>query len=289
MDRDNDELGLHLKFKAFDAVLNVYQFGSHSSYTMQSLVLGIGSATDIVYDLFNQHNLAPSLVDEYIVSAFKRTTPFDTASVEQVQLMVTSMLSYVVAFQISLSSFQNSVAECEAGNMDNAIQFWEIGADAFLGSQEQSDKSIGSVEGGYLIFSMATDNCDEFLTCNTNPETQIKSAESNKAMLVGLVNGKDAMTGSPVNCKQQEANYRRGWMLYAVTQSVSEIFGLVEGEAVVNTQLMKFFNDAKKITKRCSSSTDSLGRRHRRRQGDLDDNVSAVFACFCWVMRIRAW
>ena len=57
--------------------------------------------------------------------------------------------------------------------------------------------------------------------------------------------------------EQKEGKFGQGWMLYSVAQSAAQFFGLQEGEALVNTELMQLFNDAQNIGRNCSQSGDA--------------------------------
>jgi hypothetical protein len=52
--------------------------------------------------------------------------------------------------------------------------------------------------------------------------------------------------------KQAEGNFDNGWMMYAIGQSAAQFFGMEEGEAPINAQLMKQFNQAQALAKTCS-------------------------------------
>jgi hypothetical protein len=54
--------------------------------------------------------------------------------------------------------------------------------------------------------------------------------------------------------EQAEGKYDHGWMLYSIGQSSAKYFGLPEGEAPVNTQLMTLFNEAQGLAKSCAFS-----------------------------------
>lgn len=54
--------------------------------------------------------------------------------------------------------------------------------------------------------------------------------------------------------EQAEGGYDSGWMMYALAQKASQLYGVAEGEAQVNTRLMDLFNEAQSEAKSCSSN-----------------------------------
>jgi hypothetical protein len=61
--------------------------------------------------------------------------------------------------------------------------------------------------------------------------------------------------------EQAEGKFDNGWMMYSVGQSASKFFGMEEGEAPINTQLMMQFNEAQALAKTCGGNSEYIDLR----------------------------
>jgi hypothetical protein len=58
--------------------------------------------------------------------------------------------------------------------------------------------------------------------------------------------------------EQAEGAFDSGWMMYAQAQKAAQLYGLVEGEAKVNSMLMDLFNEAQTEALSCRNNTDNF-------------------------------
>jgi hypothetical protein len=61
--------------------------------------------------------------------------------------------------------------------------------------------------------------------------------------------------------EQADGKFDNGWMMYSVGQSAANFFGMEEGEAPINTQLMTQFTEAQSLAKTCGGSSNYLDLR----------------------------
>jgi hypothetical protein len=58
--------------------------------------------------------------------------------------------------------------------------------------------------------------------------------------------------------EQAEGAFDSGWMMYAQAQKAAQLYGLVEGEAKVNSRLMDLFNEAQTEAHSCRNNTENF-------------------------------
>jgi hypothetical protein len=71
----------------------------------------------------------------------------------------------------------------------------------------------------------------------------------------------DSAVGLWIGQQQGEGKYNSGWSMYSIAQEANEFYGLPEGEAVVNTNLMNV--NAQNVAQSCSSDLTSAGKTIR--------------------------
>ncbi len=72
----------------------------------------------------------------------------------------------------------------------------------------------------------------------------------------------DAAVALWIGKEQKEAKFDQGWMLYSVAQSAAQFYGLEEGEAAINTELMNLFNEVQASGKTCLQSEKAAMEMH---------------------------
>lgn len=185
LDRDIKMIDIFLRFAVYGVADDWYRYGWNSNYALKDLatnqvIPSLPSATSLSYiDIFQDYYGDSNFADTLITSILEQVPPYNSATNDQIRMMVVGVLQHVIVFMTSASSLQYAIEMCSV-DTSTALQYWDTGALLYVGSMEAPTNG-GSLFGGEFLYSDARELCSEFNTC-------VVEADANGGLAVAAAN-----------------------------------------------------------------------------------------------------
>ena len=182
IDLDLEEILTDLTANDFAAAMTVYESGTNSDQTLQSI--SQPGATSMVSDTWwpiykvywaDQINYADEFVQKYGGAG----APYQDAT--RVEL-VKKGIAYQGVWMYAVHKFETAIADCLKGttaDVNSAKLNWDTGMAYYVGSQE--GKTTGASTGN-LLYNLAQKRCEEFGTCATTTDSSTIAAANKEAI-----------------------------------------------------------------------------------------------------------
>ncbi len=182
IDLDLEEILTDLTANDFAAAMTVYESGTNSDQTLQSI--SQPGATSMVSDTWwpiykvywaDQINYADEFVQKYGGAG----APYQDAT--RVEL-VKKGIAYQGVWMYAVHKFETAIADCLKGttaDVNSAKLNWDKGMAYYVGSQE--GKTTGASTGN-LLYNLAQKRCEEFGTCATTTDSSTIAAANKEAI-----------------------------------------------------------------------------------------------------------
>ena len=182
IDLDLEEILTDLDANDFAAAMGVYESGTNSDQTLQSI--SQPGATSMVSDTWwpiykvywaDQINYADEFVQKYggAGAAYQ-----DATRVE----LVKKGIAYQGVWMYAVHKFETAIADCLKGttaDVNSAKLNWDKGMAYYVGSKEE--KTTGASTGN-LLYNLAQKRCEEFGTCATTTDSSTIAAANKEAI-----------------------------------------------------------------------------------------------------------
>ena len=182
IDLDLEEIVTDLTANDFAAAMGVYESGTNSDQTLQSI--SQPGATSMVSDTWwpiykvywaDQINYADEFVQKYggAGAAYQ-----DATRVE----LVKKGIAYQGVWMYAVHKFETAIADCLKGttaDVNSAKLNWDKGMAYYVGSKEE--KTTGASTGN-LLYNLAQKRCEEFGTCATTTDSSTIAAANKEAI-----------------------------------------------------------------------------------------------------------
>ena len=182
IDLDLEEILTDLTANDFAAAMGVYESGTNSDQTLQSI--SQPGATSMVSDTWwpiykvywaDQINYADEFVQKYGGAG----APYQDAT--RVEL-VKKGIAYQGVWMYAVHKFETAIADCLKGttaDVNSAKLNWDKGMAYYVGSKEE--KTTGASTGN-LLYNLAQKRCEEFGTCATTTDSSTIAAANKEAI-----------------------------------------------------------------------------------------------------------
>lgn len=190
IDRDIRQMSIFMAYGDFSSAYDWYRFGWNSNIKLRDF--GLNTANDAVNLYLEWYEDERYYPDNLLINAFKQNPPFQMASNKQRESLIKGTINGILMYWAVTDSLEKAGRNCEAGNIDAAIEYWDTAAAYFVGSSEGQGE-MGQ-DGGQLLYGLAKELCSAFGTC----EPDVGSVE-NVAVMSSLKTGQSMLQGS-ANC-----------------------------------------------------------------------------------------
>ena len=191
IDRDILQIDIFMKFQALGNALDWYEHGWSSPYSLQELARNQVLPSTSQYALFSDYYGSDTFAHNLLIDIMKELPPFnsfDEGSTTQLRELATGVLKYVVMYFSATSALQSSVSECNSGNTQTSLEYWDTAVAFYVGSME-GEASAGSPLGGELLFSTASELCEDFDNCSSTASKP--KAKINDDIVQAFIDGAD--------------------------------------------------------------------------------------------------
>ena len=199
IDLDLEEIVTDLTANDFAAAMGVYESGTNSDQTLQSI--SQPGATSMVSDTWwpiykvywaDQINYADEFVQKYGGAG----APYQDAT--RVEL-VKKGIAYQGVWMYAVHKFETAIADCLKGttaDVNSAKLNWDKGMAYYVGSKEE--KTTGASTGN-LLYNLAQKRCEEFGTCATTTDSST-IATANKEAIAKATEGMAYFVHTQLSC-----------------------------------------------------------------------------------------
>ena len=199
IDLDLEEILTDLTANDFAAAMGVYESGTNSDQTLQSI--SQPGATSMVSDTWwpiykvywaDQINYADEFVQKYGGAG----APYQDAT--RVEL-VKKGIAYQGVWMYAVHKFETAIADCLKGttaDVNSAKLNWDKGMAYYVGSKEE--KTTGASTGN-LLYNLAQKRCEEFGTCATTTDSST-IATANKEAIAKATEGMAYFVHTQLSC-----------------------------------------------------------------------------------------
>ena len=193
IDLDLEEILTDLTANDFAAAMTVYESGTNSDQTLQSI--SQPGATSMVSDTWwpiykvywaDQINYADEFVQKYGGAG----APYQDAT--RVEL-VKKGIAYQGVWMYAVHKFETAIADCLKGttaDVNSAKLNWDKGMAYYVGSQEGTTTGAST---GNLLYNLAQKRCADFGTCATGTDSSTLADANNRVMNEHAVLGRDLL------------------------------------------------------------------------------------------------
>ena len=199
IDLDLEEILTDLTANDFAAAMGVYESGTNSDQTLQSI--SQPGATSMVSDTWwpiykvywaDQINYADEFVQKYGGAG----APYQDAT--RVEL-VKKGIAYQGVWMYAVHKFETAIADCLKGttaDVNSAKLNWDKGMAYYVGSQEGTTTGAST---GNLLYNLAQKRCEEFGTCATTTDSST-IATANKEAIAKATEGMAYFVHTQLSC-----------------------------------------------------------------------------------------
>ena len=205
IDLDLEEIVTHLTANDFAAAMGVYESGTNSDQTLQSISqpggpTGTGTNAMLsntwwpIYKAYwaDQINYADEFVQKYggAGAAYQDAT--------RAQL-VKKGIAYQGVWMYAVHKFETAIADCLKGttaDVNSAKLNWDKGMAYYVGSQEGTTTGAST---GNLLYNLAQKRCEEFGTCATTTDSST-IATANKEAIAKATEGMAYFVHTQLSC-----------------------------------------------------------------------------------------
>mmetsp|Transcript_17236 Transcript_17236/g.42003 ORF Transcript_17236/g.42003 Transcript_17236/m.42003 type:complete len:2247 (-) Transcript_17236:55-6795(-) len=174
IDRDVRMLDILLESQAYDAAIEIFTYGYHSDYSLRQLAMeedpnvSDQDFTNImelpehpsqaaIFRNYN-HRMNITFAGNEIMSALNRGGAYETASFDEVRAIVIGNIQANVLYLSMTTSFELSINQCERGDKELALKFWDQGTAIYFGSIEARKTVYGggnTTDGFTSLFGLS--------------------------------------------------------------------------------------------------------------------------------------
>ena len=199
IDLDLEEIVTHLTANDFAAAMGVYESGTNSDQTLQSI--SQPGATSMVSDTWwpiykvywaDQINYADEFVQKYggAGAAYQAATRVE---------LVKKGIAYQGVWMYAVHKFETAIADCLKGttaDVNSAKLNWDKGMAYYVGSQEGTTTGAST---GNLLYNLAQKRCADFGTCATTTDSST-IATANKEAIAKATEGMAYFVHTQLSC-----------------------------------------------------------------------------------------
>jgi hypothetical protein len=194
LDLDIIEIEMMSELGAFEAALDVYQYGHNSFenpdgtlWNLQSLARMSSLDEGIKFQLYSDYYGSLDFADQLVLNALNGSGDFVAASWQERSEIASRVLQTLVVYIGVQARLQEAVEHCNNDKMGLAQLKWSEAAALWIGSAEGL-VAAAKLDVGRYMYSLANEVCDEFESCADNDEALV-----NQILLERFASGRDSL------------------------------------------------------------------------------------------------
>uniref|UniRef100_A0A7S1YQ01 Uncharacterized protein n=1 Tax=Ditylum brightwellii TaxID=49249 RepID=A0A7S1YQ01_9STRA len=186
IDRDMLQIGVLMEMEAYDAALDLYNYGRNSLNDWRYITLKEFATNESVdtnvplgqFINYNNDNEKPQM-NEYITNAIKGENTFQSVTRTQREWAVKRSLQGTLSYYAIVEKVSNAVDLCGKAKKDQAALEWQRASALAIGSIGKATMTTETVYEEYFgqtLFTLANEMCDPFGTCTASGKAHIIDA-----------------------------------------------------------------------------------------------------------------
>ena len=172
MDRDIRQIRWMMKFGAFNAAQDWYEYGWNGIITFGSIAknnfLALIDTTEDFKAIASYYDDNESTFDSIINQIFQGVSPFSVATTDQRTSMIDGFLKGPLMYLATTAVIEEALFTCQNGDTENSVKHWDEAVAFFVGSTEGTEPGGATSVPGESLWGLGDMLCEYFSNCEPN-------------------------------------------------------------------------------------------------------------------------